>query len=99
MIAPDEALAIVLENTPRLEAVEVPLIEAVGACLAEPVASDLDLPPFDKSSMDGYAVRAGDVAETPADLTVIEELPAGVVPTKEVGPGQCAKIMTGAPVP
>ena len=99
MIAPGEALAIVLRNTPRLEAVEVPLLEAVGACLAEPVASDLDLPPFDKSAMDGYAVRAGDVAETPAELAVIEELPAGVAPTKAVGPGQCAKIMTGAPVP
>lgn len=99
MMPPDEALRIVLEHTPRLEAVEVPLIDAVGACLAEPVASDIDLPPFDKSAMDGYAVRAGDVAETPADLTVIEELPAGVAPTKEIGPGRCAKIMTGAPVP
>jgi len=99
MIPPDEALRIVLDHTPRLEAVEVPLIDAVGACLAEPVAGDLDLPPFDKSAMDGYAVRAGDVAETPAELAVVEELPAGVVPTKAVGPGQCAKITTGAPVP
>lgn len=62
MIPPDEALRIVLDHTPRLEAVEVPLIDAVGACLAEPVAGDLDLPPFDKSAMDGYAVRAADVA-------------------------------------
>jgi len=99
MISPDEALAIVLDKTPRLDAVEVPLIDALGASLAEPVASDIDLPPFDKSAMDGYAVRAGDVARTPADLTIIEELPAGVAPTKAVGPGQCAKIMTGAPVP
>ena len=99
MTTPDEALAIVLENTPRLDAVEAPLVEAVGARLAEPVASDIDLPPFDKSAMDGYAVRAADVASPPAELEIIEELPAGVAPTKEVGPGQCTKIMTGAPVP
>jgi len=96
---PDEALAIVLDHTPRLEAVEVPLVEAVGARLAEPVASDIDLPPFDKSAMDGYAARARDLHATPVELEVIEELPAGVAPTKEVGPGQCTKIMTGAPVP
>ena len=99
MTTPDEALAIVLENTPRLEAVEVPLVKAVGAVLAEPVASDIDLPPFDKSAMDGYAARARDLHATPVELEVIEELPAGVAPTKEVGPGQCTKIMTGAPVP
>ena len=99
MIKPQEALRIVLEKSPRLEAVEVPLPEADGAVLDESVASDSDLPPFDKSAMDGYAARAEDLHATPVELEVIEELPAGVAPTKEVGPGQCAKIMTGAPVP
>ncbi len=99
MITPNEALRIVLEKTPRLETVEAPLLDAVGACLAQPVASDIDLPPFDKSAMDGYAVRAADVAAAPVELEIIEELPAGVAPTKTITPGTCAKIMTGAPVP
>ena len=99
MISPEEALRIVLRETPRLEPVEVPLAEAAGAVLAEPVASDLDLPPFDKSARDGYAVRADDVTSLPAELQVIGDLPAGVAPTRAVAPGTCAKIMTGAPVP
>jgi molybdopterin molybdotransferase len=99
MITPEEALRTVLENTPRLEPREAPLLEAVGACLAEDVASDLDLPPFDKSAMDGFAARAADLADTPVELEIVEELPAGVAPTQSLGPGTCAKIMTGAPVP
>ncbi|HUU43811.1 MAG TPA: gephyrin-like molybdotransferase Glp [Planctomycetota bacterium] len=99
MIRPGEALDIILEKTPRLDAVRLPLVDALGCVLAKPVASDLDLPPFDKSAMDGYAVRSVDVAKTPVELTVVEELPAGVAPTKTVTPGTCAKIMTGAPVP
>ena len=99
MITPAEALRITLDRTPRLGPVEVPLADAAGAVLAESVASDLDLPPFDKSARDGYAARSADLARLPADLAVIEDLPAGLVPTRKVGPGQCAKIMTGAPVP
>ncbi len=99
MITPEEALRTILEHTPRLEAVEVPLLDAVGACLAEPVASDLDLPPFDKSAMDGFAARADDLAETPVELEIVEEVPAGVAPRRAVAQGTCAKIMTGAPVP
>jgi len=99
MIRHDDALAIVLEHTPTLEAVDVDIVEAEGAVLAEDVASDVDLPPFDKSAMDGYAVRAADVASTPVELDVIEEIRAGVAPTKRIEAGTCAKIMTGAPVP
>lgn len=99
MTTPAEALRIILDRTPRLEPVEVPTSEAAGAVLAEPVASDLDLPPFDKSAMDGFAARSADLARLPADLEVIEDLPAGVAPTRTIGPGACAKIMTGAPVP
>jgi len=99
MIEPQEALRIVLEKSPRLEAVEVPLPEADGTCLAEPVASDSDLPPFDKSAMDGYAVREADLARLPVELRVAEELPAGTAPTRPIQGGACAKIMTGAPVP
>jgi molybdopterin molybdotransferase len=98
MIGPHEALGIVLGQAPRLDAVLVPLAEAVGCVLAERVASDTDLPPFDKSAMDGYAVRAADVGRLPADLAVIEELPAGTAPARPLAPGTCAKTMTGAPV-
>jgi molybdopterin molybdotransferase len=99
MIAPHEALEIVLGEARRLEAVRVPLAEALGCRLAEAAVADSDLPPFDKSAMDGYAVRAADVVRLPADLAVIEELPAGQAPTRPLAPGTCAKIMTGAPVP
>lgn len=99
MITPHEALELVLARAPRLEAVAVPLAEALGAVLAEPVASDTDLPPFDKSAMDGFAVRAADLRRLPADLAVVEELPAGTAPVGPAAPGACAKIMTGAPVP
>jgi len=99
MISPDEALRRVLEHTPRLEAVEASVPEAVGAVLAEPVASDVDLPPFDKSAMDGYAARAADLVHLPTELAVTEDLSAGTVPSRPVEPGACARIMTGAPVP
>jgi len=99
MIDPSEALQIVLEKTPGPEPVEVPLLEGVGAVLVEPIASDVDLPPFDKSAMDGYAVRSEDLAHLPVELAVIETLPAGTAPTRAVEAGTCAKIMTGAPVP
>ena len=99
MISPKRALRLVLEQTPRLEPVEVPLAEAVGCVLTEPVATDMDLPPFDKSAMDGYAVRSEDVGSLPTELEVTQELAAGTVPTRPVEPGACARIMTGAPVP
>lgn len=69
---------------------------AAGRVLAEDVRSDVDVPPFDKSSMDGYACRRADL---PGPLEVIGEVPAGGVFTGTIGSGQCAKIFTGAPVP
>ena len=99
MIEPGEALEIILRKTPRLEAIAVPLAEADGAVLAEAVAADADLPPFDKSAMDGFAVRAEDLARLPAELVVVESLPAGTAPARRVERGTCARIMTGAPVP
>lgn len=99
MISPQEALQVILGEARRLEAVRVPLAEALSGVLAEDACADSDLPPFDKSAMDGYAVRAADVARLPAELAVIEELPAGRAPSPPLAPGACAKIMTGAPVP
>jgi molybdopterin molybdotransferase len=71
----------------------------LGLILAENAVSDLDMPPWDKSLMDGYAVRAADVQEGTADLTVIEEISAGQIPTQPIGAGQACRIMTGAPIP
>lgn len=89
----------VLAAIEPLEPVAVALAEARGLALAEPVIARHDLPPFANSAMDGYAVRAGDVAAVPVTLAVLEDVPAGSVPTKTVGPGQATKIMTGAPMP
>jgi molybdopterin molybdotransferase len=71
----------------------------MGRVLAEDVTSDLDMPPFDKSMMDGYAVRSADLASGPAVLAVVEEITAGRTPTVPLGPGKTSRIMTGAPIP
>jgi molybdopterin molybdotransferase len=96
MIELQEALQIVLDRARTLGTERVELREALGRILAQDVASDMDLPPFDKATMDGYACRRADLGNA---LTVIETIPAGAVPVKAVGPNQCAKIMTGAAVP
>jgi molybdopterin molybdotransferase len=70
LIPVDEALAIVLAHTPSLPDEEVLLTDALGRVLARPVAADHDMPPFDRSAMDGYAVRAADVAHAPVVLDV-----------------------------
>jgi molybdopterin molybdotransferase len=72
---------------------------AVGYVLAENVHADRDYPPFDRSTRDGFAVRAADLATIPAKLNVIAEIKAGDTFTGEVQPGQCVQIMTGAAVP
>ncbi len=95
----DDALDIVLTSVPLLTVVEVELADAVGRVLADDIACDVDMPPFDKSAMDGYAVRAADIAAAPAELRIVEIIPAGRAPTKTISTGECAKIMTGAPVP
>ncbi len=92
----ENALETVLEAARPLDSERVPVEEALGRVLAEDVRSDLDMPPFDKSAMDGYACRRADLKK---ELTVVEWIPAGYTPTRTIGPGQCAKIMTGAVVP
>src|SRR4051794_27250461 len=83
--------------TPRVERRR--LHEAQGLRLAEDVAADRDYPPFDKSLMDGYAVRAADVTELPTVLRVVDVVPAGQWPRRAVGAGEAVAIMTGAPMP
>ncbi|MCG6919674.1 MAG: molybdopterin molybdotransferase MoeA [Acidobacteria bacterium] len=99
MITVDEALEIVLRETPALPTEEVMLGDALGRVLAEDIRSDTDMPPFDRAAMDGYALRAADVASCPARLSVTGEVAAGAWPDREVGAGEAIRIMTGAPVP
>lgn len=103
MLTVDQALEKVLGAFHRLPAERVPLAEAFGRVLARDVVATQDLPPFPNSSMDGYAVRAADVATAAADqpvtLTVIEDIPAGRAPQQHLGTGQAARIMTGAMLP
>ncbi len=103
MISMDEAIRVVLQHTSAIDGTYVDLMDALGCTLREDVRSDIDMPPFDKATMDGYAVVGEDVAdarqENPAVLEVIEEIPAGSVPEKVVSNGQASRIMTGAPMP
>ncbi len=99
MISVDTAVKIVTDVTVPLPAKTAPFESALGLCLAEDVRSDIDMPPFNRSAMDGYAVIAGDTARAPVELTVVEDIAAGHMPTKKVLRGQASKIMTGAAVP
>lgn len=103
MIEMDDAIRIVLENTRIIDKTRVGLDDVLGRVLSEDVRSDIDMPPFDKALMDGYALQGADIASasqnTPVILDVIEEIPAGTVPQKRVERGQASQIMTGAPVP
>jgi molybdopterin molybdotransferase len=94
-----EAQAIVLEACSLLGAETVPCADGLGRVLAEPVVSARTLPPDDNSAMDGYALRAADVARPPATLPVVFEVAAGGRAPRALGPGEAARILTGAPIP
>jgi molybdopterin molybdotransferase len=99
----EQHLEAVLARIRPLPPFDQHLLDAHGHRLAEDVISPRDVPLFDNSAMDGYAVRRIDVVgadeESPAILTVTQELPAGSAVEAEIGPGACARIMTGAPIP
>jgi molybdopterin molybdotransferase len=99
MVTVEQALEIVLRETPALPPEEVPLADALGRVLARDVAADRDLPAFDRAAMDGYALRTADVQHAPAALELVGEVRAGEWPTLAVGAGQAVRIMTGAPLP
>lgn len=96
MISREDALRSIANAAWQLPITSIPLEHAQGRVLADTVYSDVDMPPFPKSSMDGYACRTEDAFDT---LRVLEHIPAGRVPTLPITPGTCSKIMTGAPVP
>ena len=100
MTPKDEALRILMDSIPAATPTEeVGAGEMLGRVLAEDVTSDLDMPPFHRSAMDGFAVRAEDVANAPIELAVTETIHAGQVAELALGAGQAARIMTGAPLP
>ncbi len=96
MITIEKAYDIVMQNAYNLAVEKIDFKNSQGRILAEDVKSDIEMPPFDKSAMDGYACRREDLKN---QLEIIETIPAGKYPEKEIGKNQCAKIMTGAPVP
>ena len=95
----EEVRAEVIGSMTVLGSESVGFRDATGRVLAEPVTSDEDVPQFANSAMDGFAVRADDVAEPGAVLLVVDDVPAGQVASVAVGPGEAIKIMTGAPMP
>lgn len=96
MISLEQAIAIALSKAQALGEEGVDLMQAAGRILAQDVFADADMPPFNKSAMDGYACRRDDLEQL---LSVVELIPAGKSPLKAIRPGQCSKIMTGAQVP
>jgi molybdopterin molybdotransferase len=99
LLSVDEAYGAVSARCVPLAPCSLPLAMARGAVLREEVTTDSDSPPFDKSVVDGYAIRAGDLPGGVGTLQLGEELYAGAAPTRPLLSGEAALIMTGAPVP
>lgn len=103
MISVDQALRLILAQIKALGTERVDILSGLGRVLAEDIYASLDVPPFDNSAMDGYAVKFSDIefasAERPAQLKVIGELPAGRCSSKPLQKSEAFRIMTGAPLP
>jgi molybdopterin molybdotransferase len=103
MLSLEEARTEILAHCRRNDRMHVSLRDAYGYILASDLCTPTDVPPFDRAALDGYAVRASDIAgatpESPVRLEVIERIGAGQVAKKTVGPGQAIRLMTGAPMP
>ena len=99
MLSVDQALSLIVQTVRPMSPVCRSVAEALGCVLAEDVLADIDSPPFDKALMDGYAIRADDLAAGRSEFDVIEEVTAGRVPQRALLNGQATRIMTGAPIP
>jgi molybdopterin molybdotransferase len=99
MINYAEARKLILSNAHSFGAETIPLEQAGGRVLNDEVAADRDYPPFDRATMDGYALRAADLREGVSELTIIGSIFAGEVVSRRLSAGESYKIMTGAPVP
>ncbi|MFH1160273.1 MAG: gephyrin-like molybdotransferase Glp, partial [bacterium] len=101
----EEALEIVLKAAAHPVTEQVSIQNSLGRVLATNLTSDIDMPPFDKSTVDGFACRMADIMavgaihELPQPLMIMDTIPAGKIPEHPIGPRQCARIMTGAIVP
>ncbi|MGR3318175.1 MAG: molybdopterin molybdotransferase MoeA [Candidatus Anammoxibacter sp.] len=99
MISVDDAVKIVIDNTTISESQVIDIKDALGFSLAEDIIADMDMPPFNRSAMDGYALISDDISSLPTELDVVETISAGYQPKEHIKNGQAAKIMTGAIVP
>ena len=99
MIPISKALKLIDENIRPLGTERVDILDSLGRILAEDIVADTDLPPFDRSQMDGYAVRSRDTRGVPVNLKIVGESAAGNGWHKELKKGEAVRIMTGAPVP
>lgn len=99
MITPDAAWGIVVNHVRPLPVTSVSLTQAPGHCLAEDIRADRNLPPADRSAMDGYAVRHVDLRRSPCVLRIVGEVAAGSARRPRVKPGTCSRIFTGANLP
>jgi molybdopterin molybdotransferase len=99
VISVEEALSRLLAPLEKLPLEQVSIVDGIGRVLAEDVAARRTQPPFAVSAMDGYAVRAEDLATIPVELRIVAEVPAGAGFGGHVGPGEAARIFTGAPMP
>jgi molybdopterin molybdotransferase len=93
------ALRVILESVTTLGIEFVKMEQSLGRVLARDILANRDLPPYDVSAMDGFALRSADVTNVPTRLEIIEDIKAGDMPEKIVQAGLCARIMTGAPMP
>src|SRR4051794_15238096 len=99
MIPVAEAIKLIEQNVRPLGTEKVPISSAVRRILAEDIIADMDLPPFDRSQMDGFAVRSEDIVNAPTELDIVGESAAGNGWHHELKAGHAVRIMTGAPVP
>jgi len=99
LLTPQQTWSVITAHIARLPTCALPLDQAIGHVLAEPVYADRDLPPANRSAMDGFAVRADDLAHLPVTLPVAGEVAAGSPATPEVARGTCVRIFTGGNLP
>ena len=99
----DVAIKNILDTITLINHEVIDITDALNRILAEDIYSDINLPPFANSSMDGFAVKAEDVIhatqDSPVQLNIVIDIPAGKAPDKTLESGQTARIMTGAPMP
>jgi molybdopterin molybdotransferase len=99
VISVEEALSRLLAPLEKLPIEQISIVDGLGRVLAEDLAARRTQPPFAVSAMDGYAARAEDLATVPVELRIVAEVPAGAGFGGHVGPGEAARIFTGAPMP